>query len=197
VELALEPPAPDATVTLDSRPVPSAMLGIRRPIDPGSHTIEVQRAGAAATRRFSIKEAESQRIVVAVPGSPAPEGGYAPPPPAEGAPVYYPPAPGAFLANYRAPPPVVMRRRSTALFVTGVILIPVATIGGIAGAVVGGINENAPAVYASLGVGLVGIGGGIAMAVIGGRKVPVDAPPAGVSFEPLIGPTSMGLRVRF
>jgi hypothetical protein len=41
------------------------------------------------------------------------------------------------------------------------------------------------------------------MVVIGGKKVPVEAPPAAappapsVSFEPLLGPTSAGLRVRF
>ena len=92
-----------------------------------------------------------------------------------------------------------MRRQSTALFVTGVILIPVASVAGLAGCVVvASIDGNAPAgAYASLGVGLVGLGGGIAMAVIGGKKVPADPSPPKVSFEPLIGPTSAGLRVRF
>jgi hypothetical protein len=45
-----------------------------------------------------------------------------------------------------------------------------------------------------VGVGLAGMGRGIAMAVIGGEKVPVETPPAlapapAVSFEPLLGPT--------
>jgi hypothetical protein len=34
------------------------------------------------------------------------------------------------------------------------------------------------------------------MAAVGGKKVPIDAPPATASIEPFVGPTS-GVRVRF
>jgi hypothetical protein len=194
VELVLAPPAPDAVVTLDGRPMPPAMLGIRRPIDPGSHSVEVQRAGAVTTRSFSMKEAESQRIQVEAPAAG---------PPVYGSPSAYPPSayplgaypPGAYPLRY-VPAPAT-RRQSTALFVTGVVLIPVGTVAGIAGVLVVATNPEAPAGgYALLGLGLLGLGGGIAMTVVGGKRVPVEAPPS-VSFEPLIGPTSAGLRVRF
>ncbi len=45
-------------------------------------------------------------------------------------------------------------------------------------------------------VSVLGLGGGIAMTVIGGKKVPVVETPA-VSFERYVGPTSAGLRGTF
>jgi hypothetical protein len=209
VELALDAPTADAQVTLDGKVVPPAMVGIKRPIDPGKHNVAVARAGASATQDFTLKEADSVRLVLkAPPGNPGnagrpanPGGSYYTPPPAGGPPpMMY--APGS------APPPA-MKRRSTGLFVTGVIFIPVGSIVTLAGTFLlvanaeGGGNVGAPA---TLGVGLAMLGGGIVMTVVGGKKVPVTqaslldprhSPPSPkASITPLLGPMS-GLRVQF
>jgi hypothetical protein len=76
-----------------------------------------------------------------------------------------------------------------------VILIPASSIGLISGAVVMGGNQGAG--IGILTVSLLGLGGGIAMTVVGGKKVPDTDPPPSVSFEPFVGPTSAGLRGRF
>jgi hypothetical protein len=212
LELVLEPPAPDAVVTLDGHPVPSALLGVRRPVDPGSHTIEVQRGGKVTSKSFSINEGQAERVQVQMTG-PAGAGFEGPPggPPPYGPPGTYPPGayppgpyappgaypPGAYPFS-RPPPPPPMQRRSTALFVTGIILIPLGTVVAIGGALDAAITRGSAAGGDALAIlGLAGIGGGIAMTVIGGKKLPVEGPPPAVSFEPLIGPTSAGMRMRF
>lgn len=189
VEIVLKPLAPDASVTLDGKPLPAAMLGVKRPIDPGEHEIVVLRAGTQTPRKISVKEGESIRTeidVPAVPGYP-----YGPP--------MYPP--GAYgYPPYAAPAPAVppMKRYSTGLFAGGIALIPLSAIGLLAGTVLvidGGSNKAGGA--ALLTVSVLGLGGGIAMTVIGGKRVPDTAPAPAVSFEPLLGPRSAGLRVRF
>lgn len=203
VELTLDPPAPQARVTLDNKPVPPAMVGIKRPIDPGKHTVSVARGSESATQEFTLEEAASVRVVLKAPGKSG--AAYYPPPPMAGPPpgmVMYPPG--------SVPPPPLMKRRSTGLFVTGIVFIPlgsIVTLGGtfllVAGATSGGDNSG-PAV---LGVGLAALTGGIVMTVIGGKKVPVapaaalldprHSPPAPkASITPLFGPVS-GVRVQF
>jgi hypothetical protein len=209
VQLTFQVPVTDALVTLDGKPVPPAMLGVKRPIDPGAHTVQVQRAGAMTSRPFTLHESETKNVVLEVPAPGAmPAPGAFPPPsyyaPPAGPPVYYgaPAAPGPVYG----PPPILMQRRSTGLFAAGLVLVGLSTFVAIGGGVLE-VNESADKMtnprasttpgLALLGVGLVGMAGGIVMAVIGGKKVPVDAPPPPVSFEPLLGPTSAGLRVRF
>jgi hypothetical protein len=208
VLLGLQPPVPDAVLLLDGRPVPPAMIGVKRPIDPGAHVAEVQRAGGVTRRPFTLQEGESQSLVLDVP--PPMVGyvpGYAPPGYAPGYPPGYPgavPAPPGY-----APPRMV--RKNMGLYVGGIVLIPVSAIVGIGGIylVASASANNGPSHpaggYALLAVGVLGLGGGIAMVAIGGKKVPADAPPPpdgpppppSVSFEPLLGPTSAGMRVRF
>ncbi len=198
VEIAPQPPLPDALVTLDGKPLPTAMFGVKRPIDPGAHTVDVLRGGARTTRSFSIKEGESTHVDVAVPAGPA----YPP--------MYPGPVPYAYPPTYLqqlpvAPPEPPTQRRSLPLYVVGVILIPVGTLAVIGGAVdaVSNTGKAAAGGDALVVLGLVGMGGGIAMTVVGGKRVPVPVegappPPApAVSFEPVIGPTSLGVRARF
>ena len=202
VELALDPPAPDAQVLLDGKTVPAAMVGIKRPMDPGKHSVAVSRGGASATQDFTLKEADSVRVVLKAPAGKPGGAYYAPPPGGPPVVMMYPPG--------TVPPPPAMKRRSTGLFVTGIILIPVGSIVAIGGtfvtvatAVVGGGETG----LAILGVGLGTLTGGIIMTVVGGKKVPVDpasalldprhSPPAPkASLTPLFGPVS-GVRVQF
>jgi hypothetical protein len=193
VLLTLQPPVLDALVTLDGKPLPPAMLGVKRPIDPGTHAVQVQRAGGVTSREFSVKEAEAASVVLDLP---APVGPAYPYP--------YPYAPPRGVPGYPPDePPPAMRRRNTGLFVAGVVVAPVGAVAALVGAVValeqGATDGSSAPGLALVGVGLLGIGGGIAMAVIGGKKVRVDAPPPPpvVSFEPLLGPTSVGVRGRF
>jgi hypothetical protein len=193
VEIAPQPPVPDAVVTLDGKVLPVAMFGVKRPIDPGSHAVEVQRAGGRAARSFTLKEGESTRIEIPVPA------GYA-------YPQQYPPGvvPYAYPPPYARPlpaaPEVEMRRRSLGLFISGIVLIPLGSIAILGGAVDALSNTGAAGRGGDALVigGFVGLAAGITMTVIGGKKVPVEpATPPAVSFEPLLGPTGGGLRMRF
>jgi hypothetical protein len=205
VVLNLQPPMPDAQVLLDGKQVPPAMLGVKRFVDPGQHTVQVMRLGGMTTKRFTVQEAESTNLDIQVP------------PPVQGPPTYpypystYPYGPrGPVYATIPPPPP--MRRANKGLFIGGCILAPVGAVVSLVGVAflviptdaLTGTSNNTVTGGVLLGVGLAGLGGGIAMAVIGGKKVPVEAPPApapapapAVSFEPLLGPTSAGMRMRF
>jgi hypothetical protein len=202
VELALEAPVPDAVVVLDGKPLPPAMLGLKRPIDPGAHTLVVTRWGQSTSQAFTIKETEAQRIILRLPG-----GGYAPPGYAPGYAPSYPPGYGPAY-----PPPKYVRpealRANNGMFVGGVVMIPIGATLALAGGVVLGLKSAtggvaSPAGGATLLVLGIGLGaGGIAMVVIGGRRVAVEAPKpaapaARVTVEPLVGLGSGGVRVRF
>jgi hypothetical protein len=212
VELALDPPAPDAEVTLDGKVVPAAMVGIKRPIDPGKHSVAVSRGGSMANQDFTLKEADSVRVVLKAPLGKPGAAYYAPPPGGQPVVMMYPPG--------TVPPPPAMERRSTGLFVTGIVLIPVGAITAIAGGI---ILAGSAAIDSSCvdfcdtssgsgtGAGVLAVGGlmlvgGIVMTVVGGKKVPVNqalmldprhSPPTPkASLTPLLGPVS-GVRVQF
>ena len=73
-ELSVEDPAPDVKVTLDGVALPSAALGVTRPIDPGKHVAEARRGDKVlVTREFAVDEGDHGQIVLAWPksGSPA------------------------------------------------------------------------------------------------------------------------------
>ena len=62
-----------AQVTIDDKPTPAALLGVERPIDPGSHRFAVRVSGQVrATRELSALEGQSYRIELnAAPAKPA------------------------------------------------------------------------------------------------------------------------------
>jgi hypothetical protein len=219
VELALDPPAPDAQVTLDGKAVPPAMVGIKRPIDPGKHSVAVSRGGQSAGQDFTLKEADSVRVVLKAPAGKPGAAYYGPPPPPGGGPpqqvvMMYPPGTVA--------PPPAMRRRSTGLFVTGIVLIPVGAITAIVGGLILGASSSISSSCgdpsfcdtssgSGTGAGVLAVGGlmlvgGIVMTVIGGKKVPANEallldprhspPPPKTAVTPLFGPMS-GVRVQF
>jgi hypothetical protein len=83
--LKVEGPS-EPRVSIDGVPVPNASLGVRRPIDPGRHTLLITAEGfISGGRNISLKEAEQQEITVTL--EPAPpvelEETTAPPPPPE------------------------------------------------------------------------------------------------------------------
>jgi hypothetical protein len=66
---------PDApSVTLDGQPLPVAALGVRRPVDPGEHTVDATADGwEAAETKFTVGEAGSAVASLALkPSAPVP-----------------------------------------------------------------------------------------------------------------------------
>ncbi len=98
LEIAVEPAAPNAVVTLDDHPVPKALIGIRRPANPGSHTVVLTLNGQAITQSVMLTEGHSQRLVLR-PVLPPPKPELAPPPsPAEAPPAVVVAVPPSVLA---------------------------------------------------------------------------------------------------
>jgi hypothetical protein len=72
--------APSAKVTLDGTPVPSAVLGVPRPVDPGKHAVRAEAEGFAAVEAaFTATERKSEAVTltldhakVATPAAPTP-----------------------------------------------------------------------------------------------------------------------------
>lgn len=68
ITLKLEGATRDAvTVTMDGDKIPSALVGVRRPVDPGNHTFEASGPGVQATPvTVSVSEAEKKEAVLVV-----------------------------------------------------------------------------------------------------------------------------------
>ena len=147
-----------------------------------------------------------------------------PPPaePASAAPAPSSPAPVLATATLStaplpAAPSPLLERRSEGLRTAGIVLIPlgsvalaggafVATLGAFGGPASGEASTGpTPATRAALGfmgAGALTLTGGIIMAVIGSKKVPVRttealAPAPKWSVEPQVGVGSAGVKVRF
>jgi hypothetical protein len=104
-------------------------------------------------------------------------------------------------------------RRSTGLFVTGIVLIPIGAITALVGSVAVAVSaESGTSGSAGSGGGVLAVGGlmlvgGIVMTVVGGKKVPVKraaeldprhSPPSPkASVEPILAPTFAGARIQF
>jgi hypothetical protein len=75
--------AAEVTITLDGKPLPSAVVGIARPVDPGHHTLRVKRGGeVVAVQEIDLKEGDAVEVPLKVKGggdalapAPAPGGG--------------------------------------------------------------------------------------------------------------------------
>ena len=82
-------------VTLDSREVPLASLGVSMRLDPGSHTLLVTTPDGSLRRKISVVERDEKVIDLELPAPPPSptEAGPRVPPPASGAPI------GAYLAG--------------------------------------------------------------------------------------------------
>jgi hypothetical protein len=170
-------PVEGLEVKRNGQPVGQATWGTPIPVDPG----EVKITAVAPKRKLwetSIKIDKPGESKVTVPEleKGEPPAGYYPTAsstPTGTAPTYYGQQPPAL------PPRPMMKRRSTGLMVGGIIAMPVGLVMTLAGAVIGVADSG---VYGGDGatgigvavVGLVLLGGGIAMTAIGAKKVPVN-----------------------
>jgi hypothetical protein len=68
------PSTPGLEVRVDAEPLPLAMLGVRRPIDPGEHEVSVALGGTIQqTRKVTLAAGGAERVVLRVaPGRPTP-----------------------------------------------------------------------------------------------------------------------------
>src|SRR5262249_12179667 len=48
--------APEAMMTIDGQPLPRALLGVKRAIDPGAHHLEARAGNASVTKDFTVKD---------------------------------------------------------------------------------------------------------------------------------------------
>jgi hypothetical protein len=94
--------ASDVSLTQDGGKIPSAMVGIARPVNPGAHTFEGSGKGLGGTASITLKEGERQRLTLELTASGA---GAAPVPVVApvAAPVEHPAASPATPAT--SPPP--------------------------------------------------------------------------------------------
>ncbi|WP_437519845.1 hypothetical protein WME79_25260 [Sorangium sp. So ce726] len=191
---------------------------------PFARSVELTRAGASETLAVPPLPAGAPARDAALPpsGPPAPAGAAAPPPSSALAPAgaAAPRASGAPVAAYAPPPPAapLTKRRSKGMMVTGIVLTSLGTVAVLGGGLViasttscsgDSCGYDSSSVYeeedtdgAGVGLvvsGLILAGVGIPLAIIGGRKVPVQpekqaasapAPPP----ELVIGPRYAGLR---
>lgn len=67
IEIRVEGPgAADAVVSIDGRPIPRAMVGIRTPINPGLHRFDARNRGAnsAGQERMTVSESQAGSVVI-------------------------------------------------------------------------------------------------------------------------------------
>jgi hypothetical protein len=65
------PTGAGVTVIIDAKPVPPALLGQKRPVDPGSHRVEAKRADTTVAREVTLKAGEAGQVVLKLPPLPA------------------------------------------------------------------------------------------------------------------------------
>lgn len=67
--------AGDASVTLDGKPLPAALVGAAFPVDPGPHVVVVTRDRTSKTERFQLREGEERRLAITLDVAPPPTSG--------------------------------------------------------------------------------------------------------------------------
>jgi hypothetical protein len=140
--------AKDLSVTIDGTPIPSVMIGIAQPVDPGDHKVSAIATGKRAQpQSVSLKEGERSALTLKLEVDPS---AVAPAAPGT-APVVAAPA-GAPPAGPAAPPPA----GGTPTSDTGV------SSSGSSGMKIAG--------FTSLGVGVVGLGLGTVFILKAGSK---------------------------
>lgn len=189
-------------VTIDGKPVPAALLGVKRPTDPGRHRIEARRGSESVTREVVLDPGASVTVNLRL---------------ASGGTAVIPPAPPASLP---APPPADSRSSGSAMRGVGFAFIGLGGAGIVTGAILGGLAISARgnldesgckegmcpraveddvsryntlrlASGGALIAGLVVAAGGVTLAVLA-PSGPKPAPQA--RWEPWVGPGTVGVR---
>jgi hypothetical protein len=65
------PTGAGVTVLIDAKPVPPALLGQKRPVDPGLHRVEAKRADTTVAREVTLKLGEAGQVALKLPPLPA------------------------------------------------------------------------------------------------------------------------------
>lgn len=118
--------APDARVTLDGAPVPTAALGAKRPVDPGQHEVRAEAKGFAVVEtKLTIGEGKSQPVVLELKSASA-------------AAAEAPKVAADLTPPHEAAPDTVAPPRSTRKTI-GVVALGVGAAGLVLGAVTGGL----------------------------------------------------------
>ena len=211
-----------ATIKIDDQPMPTALLGVFRPIDPGSHAVVVYPPGQnPVSGKVDIKDGEKKELKLVIPDGPITG------------------VPNNPADNPDAAKPDTGTQKDTGGFMTPVRGAGIAVAGvGLVGVVVGSIFvaqgfsktsqanglcnlpmgacpvsmmgqiqslDNTAATDKTIGAVALGIGGaalvtGVVLLVVGKPKPAAAALPAAASkasIEPWFGGTSGGLRATF
>jgi hypothetical protein len=64
------PTGAGVTVIIDDKAVPPALLGQKRPVDPGTHHVEAKRADTTVKREVTLKPGEAGQVVLKLPPLP-------------------------------------------------------------------------------------------------------------------------------
>ncbi|MDI1477131.1 tetratricopeptide repeat protein [Polyangium sp. y55x31] len=159
-------------------------FGVPLPVDPGKHVVTLRR-GSDVLKEAAVESKEKGKDEVTLDATDVPP----PPPEQQMQPQQGMQGPGD-KPKYR----VATVRRSTGMLAGGVILGVVGGIVGLVGAGTVGLSRGgSPGGWATLGVGTVMFGGGIALGVIGNQKIQRKLE---VTYVPevFIGPSSVMVR---
>jgi hypothetical protein len=209
------------TVTIDGQPVPAAALGLKRPVDPGTHTVKVSAEGAKPVEQtFKVAEGGTAETTLKL-ESLTPAASSPPPPVQASVAAAKPTTPAPTAAAETTPPskeaPVQTRSKTLPLIAFGV-----GGAGLVLGAVTGGLalskrstlknhcvsgacpadqqsnvdSYNGMATLSTVGFIVAGAGG------IAGVVLLVAAPKAttaaaGPGLQPYVGLASAGVTGRF
>lgn len=199
--IQVDAPAPSIEVKRNGEVVGQATWGSPIPVDPGTLKITAVAPGRKMWESsITIEKPGETTLKVPELEKGAPPAGYYPAPTATqtGTVQGY----GAPPPAYTTAPPPQMVRRSKGLFGGGIAAISVGSlatlVGGVWLAVTAGANEiGAEASIAppagTLAIGVVLLGGGIAMVVIGGKKVPAQRNDGRLPAPSLVPEVRLGL----
>lgn len=191
-QTALDPRVPKITVKVvgniqgyevyrDTTRLEPAMFGVALPVDPGPHTVSIRR-GEEVLKESQVEAKEKGHDEVTLDASDLPAPG----------PVYTA-QPGALGPGQGDKP--VMVRRSRGMMAGGIVMtvfgVPTTGVGLY---LLGNQRDLAvPAAITLVGAGL--LGGGIAMIVVGSKKVPKKPEPT--RAELIVGPSSVMVQGQF
>jgi hypothetical protein len=200
-------PPDQVELVLDNKPLPSGLVGVERPTDPGPHTLTARSGERSVTRQVSLAEGQVERVSIALEAEPQPK---AKTPAAPPAPSNTPPAGPVEPAEHTDSGPPALAWIALSIGGAG---LAVGTITGVMALSmqsqleedcedaecepafhddVDSYNRLRTISFVSLGIGAVGVGTGL---VLLGTSSASER--GGTGVEPIIGLGSAGVRGRF